>query len=365
MEIEKNYLEVYPLNKYDTVHLVKDPLTGDLFVKKWLKVYDISVYEYLYSKRPSGIPVIYSMEETPDGLLVIEEYINGKSLREILEEQGPYAEKDALKIIKQICDILTPLHQDIPPIVHRDIKPSNIMLTKTGDVYLLDFNAATHYQEEKDRDTVLIGTTGYAAPEQYGFRASDPRADVYALGCVAQELFTGERSSPASYNGPFPTIIRKALELDPKNRYSNAALLAEAFESEQSTLNSFVRKLKRIISENRAIHARSWAPPGFRTHHPFKSLLATAFYVFWILALILNIPDNDLAENLTSAFLVFIMFAAVFVLCNYRDIWGRLPWARSSELHIKILGIIFWFIVFSLLFLISYPTFEFIVQSIV
>ena len=358
MEIGRDFLELYPLNKYETVHLVKDPATGGLFVKKLLKVYDMSVYEYLFSQKPSGIPIIYAMEKTSDGLLVIEEFINGKNLQTILATQGPFSEEDALLIIKRICSILSPLHRNNPPIVHRDIKPSNILLTDAGNVYLLDFNAATHYQESKDRDTVLIGTTGYAAPEQYGFKASDPRADVYALGCVAQELFTGERSFPASYNGPYPSIIRKAMEIDPENRYSNSAVLADAFESENSKLKGYIKKANRIISENRKIHANSWLPPGFRTHNPIKILVATAYYAFWIFAVLLNIPDQSRQETITDIAIVLILMFITFVLCNYRDMWWRLPWANSSNIRTKVFGIVLWLIIFSLIIIISYGIFE-------
>lgn len=358
MEIEKDYSELYPLNRYETVHLVKNPETGELFVKKLLKIYDMSVYEYLYSKRPSGIPIIYSMEKTPDGLMIIEEFISGKTLQTILAEQGPFSEQEAFVILTQICHILSPLHQNNPPIVHRDIKPSNIMLTKSGEVYLLDFNAATHYQESKDRDTVLIGTTGYAAPEQYGFKASDPRADVYALGCVAQELLTGERSSPNSYSGPFSYVIRKSMEMDPKNRFPNAELLAEAFESEQSTLKGWLKKIKRIVSENRAVHAQSWLPPGFRTHNPIKSIIALAYYLFWIVGVLLIVPDYTLRENINNFFIVFVFMVYTFILCNYRDMWGKLPWARSTNRRVKVFGFVFWIIIFSLILLLSYPIFN-------
>ena len=75
----------------------------------------------------------------------------------------------------------------IAPIIHRDIKPSNIMITEQNHVVLLDFNAAKLYTNASTNDTVLLGTKGYAAPEQYGFGSSSPQTDIYAIGVLIKE----------------------------------------------------------------------------------------------------------------------------------------------------------------------------------
>ena len=84
-----------------------------------------------------------------------------------------------------------------PPIVHRDIKPSNIILTEDGRIVLIDLNAARLNDKNRSHDTQLIGTAGFAAPEQYGFAASSPRADLYAAGILMRVLLTGTDANDA------------------------------------------------------------------------------------------------------------------------------------------------------------------------
>lgn len=84
-----------------------------------------------------------------------------------------------------------------PPIVHRDIKPSNIILTEDGRIVLIDLNAARLDDKNRSHDTQLIGTAGFAAPEQYGFAASSPRADLYAAGILTRVLLTGTDANDA------------------------------------------------------------------------------------------------------------------------------------------------------------------------
>ena len=76
----------------------------------------------------------------------------------------------------------------IPAIIHRDIKPSNIIITAYNRAVLLDFNAAKYYSCQSTEDTVLLGTQGYASPEQYGFGSSSPQTDIYSMGILFREL---------------------------------------------------------------------------------------------------------------------------------------------------------------------------------
>ena len=120
----------------------------------------------------------------------------------------------------QLCCSVEELHAVQPPIIHRDIKPSNIIVTDLQEVKLLDMNAAHLSHPDKKEDTVLMGTRGYAAPEQYGFGQSDVRTDVYALGKLMEQMGAG--------NGRYARIIRKATQVDPKRRYQSVMQLEAA-----------------------------------------------------------------------------------------------------------------------------------------
>lgn len=332
-----NYTELYSLNNSGKAKVIKESGTGQLFVKKDLKVYDKSVYEFLTREKPAGIPRIYEYHESEEGLTVIEEYINGRTLKSLIEEKGPLPYEFGITIVKSIAEILSPLHNNVPPIVHRDIKPSNILLTDQGFVYLLDFNAATQYTESKDMDTVLIGTTGYAAPEQYGFKASDPRADIFALGRTAQDIFTGERTSPETYNGPIPEIIKKCLQMDPDNRYKNAEELL--FELNKSTKDNLISHLpfSKTCSE---IYSKTWLPPGFRTKKPWKIIIAILYYFFWAFSLYTSLSDSEPSKWLSSIVVVLFIFAETFFFMNYKGIHQALPLTNSDSIIKVILGLL-------------------------
>lgn len=112
-----------------------------------------------------------------------------------MEEGHFFCEKETIDIAMQICKILMELHGMNPPIIHRDIKPANVMIMPEGVVKLLDFSVAKAENITKKRDTVLLGTSGFAAPEQYGFSASTPQTDIYVMGVLMNLMLTRKMPS--------------------------------------------------------------------------------------------------------------------------------------------------------------------------
>ena len=195
----------------DARSLVRDPSTGQLYYKKVLSVYSLSVFSWLKEHPHPNIPAVYAYWEQDGKLTVIEEYIRGKTLEAVLEQGGiSFAERK--RILLAVCDGLSHLHHADPPIVHRDVKASNVMVAEDGAVKLIDYDAAKVYQGEAGRDTVLIGTQGIAAPEQYGFAESDGRTDIYALGKLTERMFSDDAVAE---------IVKKATHLDPQDRYQD------------------------------------------------------------------------------------------------------------------------------------------------
>lgn len=220
--------------------IVRDTATGKLLFRKRLTFYNPEVFAWLKAHSSRYVPRIESFWQDGDELVVIEELIQGKTLEQILEEADhgdalPFGER--IRILTEICNGLSFLHQADPPIIHRDLKPSNIMLTDDGVVKIIDYDAAKLYVEGQKRDTQLIGTQGMAAPEQYGFAASDPRTDIYALGKLI------ERMLPA--NADAARIARKATNLDPAKRYASASQIRESIKKvreKPSGLDSLLEK---------------------------------------------------------------------------------------------------------------------------
>ena len=172
------YQVVAAINEPHKVYLVQHRDSGRFYVKKILDVYSADVYKDLQAHPIPGIPRIMDSWEEDGRLVIIEEFISGVTLRDMIEStSSPAANTDLREILTVerighymagLCDILERLHSHNPPLIHRDLKPSNIIITSCGNVMLLDFNAARFYSGEPGResDTRLLGTKGYAAPEQ-------------------------------------------------------------------------------------------------------------------------------------------------------------------------------------------------------
>lgn len=157
----------------------------------------------------------FAEDEAQQRTIIVEEYIGGQSMQEYLQNGGNLSEAEAQKFLLNFCYGLSHLHK--LGIVHRDIKPSNIIRQSSGGFKLIDFDVARlRNTKVEDQDTVLLGTRGYAPPEQYGYSQTDRRSDIYSLGVTVDELL-GE-----GYKGYLRPVIRKCRALDPAMRYQSA-----------------------------------------------------------------------------------------------------------------------------------------------
>ena len=212
----------------EDVLLVRHGETNRLFIKKLLAVYDKSVYLYLMEHPVLGMPHIIKLFESKNCLIVIEEYIEGKTVFELLEN-APLTQEEAVNIAKNICTILDRLHTLNVPIIHRDVKPSNIIINDKNEVFLLDVNAAKWFDLDKTDDTVYIGTPYFAAPEQagYGLMASSPKSDIYAVGILLNVMLTQKLPKEKRAEGKIWKIISKCISLEASERYTAKQLVAE------------------------------------------------------------------------------------------------------------------------------------------
>lgn len=184
----------------------------------------LAAYESLQSIRCANLPEIYDVLELEDGQIVLEEYINGMTVAQIMES-GQYRPSGARKVLCGVCDALTVLHS--LDIVHRDVKPEKVMIDEVGRVVLVDFNAA-RIESDAGRDTVIMGTVGYASPEQLGLSQTDARTDIYAAGVLYNVMLTGQHPSVTIADGKAGRIVRKCTAVNPKERYQTAAELRSA-----------------------------------------------------------------------------------------------------------------------------------------
>ncbi|MCM1284218.1 MAG: protein kinase [Muribaculaceae bacterium] len=193
----------------------------------------IDAYERTYG-RFSCFPYMIGYFEADNSAYLLREYIEGETLQDKVEKDGSLTREQAIPIIQQLCRQLALLHQAQPPLIFRDLKPSNVVLTKTGECYLIDMGAVRFFSPERGQDTVLIGTADTAAPEQYGARQTDARTDIYALGRLYAYLLTGTIDAEKSLNaltGRNAAVVKKATAFDPDRRYRNVDEFIDALTS--------------------------------------------------------------------------------------------------------------------------------------
>lgn len=192
----------------------------DLVLRSFPKRLD--AYEILCAIRCENLPEIYDAIDLDDGQIVLEEYIDGITVAEVMQT-GKYHYWGAKKILFEICNALSVLHNR--GIIHRDIKPENVMVDKAGRVVLIDFNASRK-ESTASKDTVIMGTVGYASPEQLGLSQSDARTDIYAAGVLLNVMLTGKHPTEDFARGYAGRVVRKCTALNPNDRYQSAKELA-------------------------------------------------------------------------------------------------------------------------------------------
>lgn len=190
------------------------------------------------------LPSIIDVIDGDGSFLIVMDFIEGKTLSDILKEYGAQPQESVIDWAKQLCDVLGYLHSRKPAIIYRDMKPSNVMLKPDGNVVLFDFGTAREYKSASLEDTTCLGTRGYAAPEQYGGHGqTDGRTDIYCLGATMYHLLTGHNPSEPPYemypirqwnpnlSAGLEAIILKCTQNNPIDRYQSCAELYYALEN--------------------------------------------------------------------------------------------------------------------------------------
>ena len=348
------YREISVLNKEHRIFLVQHTLTGRIYVKKTLKVYDLSVLMALKDNPVPHIPRIYELFQDNEDLILIEEYINGSSLQDLLDNYGLPGEDLSVNYVLQLCRILYELHHYDPPIIHRDIKPSNIIVSEDGTLTLIDLDAAKYAKDEQTRDTRLLGTQGYAAPEQYGFGSSGPETDIYALGVLLNVLLTGKFPRDQIYGGHLGDVIETCTKMDPEERYPDTDALARALLDQERSLQEKpasrydtkeipVSPSEKVIFQKPASGWKKYLLPGFRTGKVWKMLLAVLIYTL-LIAVSLNWTQDDAspAKLFINRLVCLGMFlSAALFSGNYLNIQDKLHLDRLKSPRMRILAVIF------------------------
>lgn len=208
--------------KRNTITAYRHSESGKMLLVIEMPEHNDGVFKRLIGKKRPNLPEIYDLCHGENGMLVLEEFIDGKNLSELMANET-VSEKSAVKYCLDVCEALKFLHSQ--RIIHRDIKPPNVMIDGSGNAVLIDMQSSRLMSDEKDNDTQNLGTVGYAAPEQYGIFQSSPATDIYALGVMLNELLTGEHPSVRIPKGHLGRVVSKCTETNIAKRYRTVEAL--------------------------------------------------------------------------------------------------------------------------------------------
>lgn len=321
------------------IFLVQNIQDEKIYIKKDIREYTKEIYENIKRIKSKNIPKIYEILEDKDKLIIIEEFINGDTLQSILEKENKLQEEDVIKYMISLCEVLNEIHSLNPPIIHRDIKPSNIMISNDNVLKLIDFDISRTYKEGESLDTTLLGTKGYASPEQFGFDQTDCRSDIYAMGVMMNVLTTGKHIKEELNNTLLKDIIKKCTYISAEDRYDNVLDLKEELINKVYNNSKLKRddklNMTSYIKKEKPLNINSKALPGFRSKNFIKMILSSFWYLFLIMGLFVGKSFNEFLGNVI---LVVTMLSIYFIFTNYLGIRNKLPLLKSEKIRVRLVG---------------------------
>lgn len=326
--------------KADNVVLVKRKTDGRLYVRKYIDIESVAVYNRLKNVVNRNMTRIYNVACDGNRGIVIEEFINGITLAEYMDQVGVLNEAEVCAMVMELCNALSQIHQ--MEVVHRDIKPENIMISNDGIIKLIDFGIARVIKEEQTQDTTILGTEGYAAPEQCGYAQTDARSDIYAVGVLMNKMLTGMLPTQCLYGfKPVGEIIKRCIAIDAQNRFQSVQELRYSVEK--------VHRMENQNKEKKNVSIITWLP-GFATDRIAVNIAATFGYLFLIFSTIACMRgySSSLKVFLLEFLAVFVyLWVATLIAFNVAE-WDKkiYPFYNFPK-PIKIaIRVILWFIIF-------------------
>lgn len=235
---EYEALECLTPERTDITLLVKNKATDERFIakcytdKKFLS--HVTEADILKKLDHPGLPRFSGQFENERMLCVVREYVQGTPL-DRYAAQNALSERQAVAFAAELCDILSYLHGQTPPVIHRDIKPQNLIVDEKGGLHLIDFGISRTYNKDARGDTVCFGTKDFAPPEQYGFAQTDTRTDIFSLGVLLGWMLTQNserrdicRNIP---NRRLRRVVKKCTAFAPDKRYRSAAQVKKALRN--------------------------------------------------------------------------------------------------------------------------------------
>lgn len=302
----------------------------ELYVMKKIQPEDVPVYKKLKKINNKNIAKIIGFFEYKGYLWVKREYVQGKTIEKYVEENNKRDDNTADKIFLQIISGLKDIHK--VGVVHRDLTPKNIIINKDGVAVIIDFGISRLEKENKNTDTEILGTPGYAAPEQFGFSQTTNKSDIYALGVLMNYFKTGKLPNEELAQGKYREIIRNCIQMDSNNRFSDVEMV-ESYINGGGKLLYYIHKI-----------------PGYQSYNIFFEVVATLYYGFILLGVLCScLLEEDKTEAFKFSLSVIIMLIGpVFAFGDF------LQWTEKLKIYKPSLKLIMKFAVSIALIFLAY-----------
>lgn len=352
------YQDLGTFNTKENIHLKRHKIYGTICVEKRISLSLKPIYDFLKNNPTPYIPKIYECIPNEEVLIIIEEYITGRNLEDIVCE-NKLDEIQTAKIALKLCEALKHLHNANPPIICRDLKAENVMVNEKNEIKIVDFNIARTFQDGKKRDTVLMGTLEYAAPEQFGYFQTDNRTDIYALGILINYMVTGTFPVEQMVTGRLLQIVRKSTFLDPKERYQTIEEMEQEIRKIYPECETTLYSHTKCSHQDKPNTEKNFTPPGFRSGVLWKKVVAIIGYV--LIAYICftmsmtkdGIPIPPILLRVEQTIICISQLILVGIICNYRGWRDKIPFLKSDKKPLRIIGYII--MEFILLFAAAFP----------
>ena len=212
----------------------------------------------LSNLRHASLPLIHDHFTDPEHWYMVMDFIEGETLEDYITHADPDVPQngtrclplpEVLDIGMQLCTALGYLHMQEPAIIFRDLKPANIMRMADGHLSLIDFGIARRFTQGQAKDTIPLGSPGYAAPEQYGRTQTTPRSDIYSLGAVLHQLVTGDDPAESPFQfahlltednavlKALDELLLQMVERDERNRPGSITIVKRRLQQIQSRMS--------------------------------------------------------------------------------------------------------------------------------
>ncbi len=289
-----------------------------IYTLKKMYPQDIQLYKEIKSLSNAHLAKIVDFASIGNDLYAVSLYIQGDTLKSYVARNGGLSDDEVIDIASQLCDGLRALHER--GIIHRDINPNNIIMTDSKTAVIIDYGISRFQKAFQSRDTQILGTQGYAAPEQFGFEQTSDKSDIYSLGVVINYMKTGFLPNEKMCDGYFAPIVKQCTAIDAVNRYADIDELYNVINKIKS--NKFKSFLKKL--------------PGFKSGKWYFQLPAGIYYTTIIAMIFGNISNciekqKSVLYTLLDTLAMFAVFLApVLIAFNANNWLDKIQYTKNA-----------------------------------